>query len=77
MEMGSGDGVRIRGDGSFDSWGELLVGRDELLIFEMRPLIHGSGTFGLEDLRALKIQDGTGGRMLLLSLIHGRWTTDP
>lgn len=47
MEMVNGDGVRIRGDGNFDSWGELLVGRDELLIFEMRPLIHGSGTFGL------------------------------
>lgn len=38
---------RIRGDGSFDPWEELLVGGDGLLIFEMRPLIPGNGAFDL------------------------------
>lgn len=39
--------LRLRGDGSFDPWGELLVGEDGPLIFEVRPLIHGSGAFDL------------------------------
>lgn len=53
MGMVSGDGapgqmvLRLRGDGSFDPWGELLVGEDGPLIFEVRPLIHGSGAFDL------------------------------
>lgn len=38
--------LRIRGDGSSDPWGKLLVGGDKLIL-EMRPLIHGKGVFGL------------------------------
>lgn len=39
--------LRFRGDGSFDFWGELLVGEDGSLIFEVRLLIYGSGVFDL------------------------------
>lgn len=39
--------LRIRGDGRFDLWGELFLGGDELLIFQMRLLIHENGEFGL------------------------------
>lgn len=44
--------LRIRGDGSFDPWGELLAGGDELIL-EMRPDSWKWG-FWSEDLRALK-----------------------
>lgn len=61
---------RIR-EGSFDPWGKQPAGGDELLLFEMRPLIHRNGAF---DLRALNIQEEEGA---IVIMDPWAWPLDP
>ena len=61
MMMVSGDGAPgqwmvsgTTGIGSFDPRGELLVGRDKLLVFEIRPLIHANWAFDLRGSKSIE-----------------------